>query len=85
MAQVIHKHLIPLDADVEVPGTPIHVGIQSGEVHVWSLLGNSLEVDGNAPVLRIYATGQPVPDKATYVGSAMHDSFVWHVFDIRNI
>ena len=72
-----------------VSGTPVFVACTDDKiydvVHVWTLSSES--VTDETRKLQIFATGQPVPDDAVYVGTALAagGALVWHVFDVGNV
>ena len=80
----IWKYQFPVEQDKIVQAVPqglipLHVGAQYGDVCLW------VEVYDSAPLVRqswyIIGTGWEVPDKATYLGTAIVGSFVWHLYD----
>ena len=74
---------MPLDA------TPLYVAVQesreveAGSIHhiktltLWALVDS--EVGTEERTFGVFGTGHPVPDEG-YIGSAMMDELVWHVF-----
>ena len=66
--------------ELEVPEVfrVLHVGNQGGSLCLWA------EVDPQSATtkrtFRIIGTGHPVPVGLEYIGSAVIDPFVWHVF-----
>lgn len=82
--QRVLKHTVPVDDQWhEIPSQQIlHVECQrsSEEVQVWTL-------DYGYPQpptmrVRIFGTGQPLPDRAAHLGSAVTagGQLVWHLF-----
>lgn len=60
----------------------LYVDYQAGDLSLWAM------VDSKAPLrnrlIAVVGTGNPAPtdqDGASYVGTAISGSFVWHVFD----
>lgn len=70
----------------KVPGGPIvHVDHQGEDdrVHVWFEHDSDLDLPGR--LLRVFGTGQPLPDEPTrHVGTVLTPgrSFVWHVREL---
>lgn len=90
--KAVWKYDVPVDGAahaVHVPGLPhappmpLHVACQTAPdvVQVWFL------VDPSHPVmverkLQVFGTGQPIPDGAGWVGTALaaEGRLVWHLF-----
>jgi hypothetical protein len=71
------------DQDHAIGGGPVvHAACQHGDpslVQVWTV-----ESEGTTGRdVRVFATGQPLPDAATYLATtlASDGALVWHVFD----
>jgi hypothetical protein len=87
MAQVIWKYplnAVKVDADI-VESMPagaeiVRVEFQHGVICCWAVVDPDAVKEDVA--LRIYATGDPVPDNYYYVGTFMqaNNSLVWHLF-----
>lgn len=89
MAKTVWKFplkAVAVGADIHEP-MPTHAAIirvefQHGVICCWAL------VDPNEPkedvVLKIFATGDPVPDDCHYVGTftQANNSLVWHLFRV---
>lgn len=79
------KFTLPVDDNVHTINMPdsgtILLGVQQrlDVVCLW-------EIDGGRPWrcrrLRVFGTGQPIPDDARYVGSTQAGPLVWHVFEM---
>lgn len=73
---VIHKYG-PLGFDLtEIEGRPTHVGVQSGQIYVWTI--KNYKGENTKRNVRLYATGEPFD--GLVVGSVVtpHE-LVWHV------
>lgn len=80
----IHKYTLDVNAKYACIASyegmlPLHVGCQNDSVCLWA------EVDTNAPevaiAFQIVGTGMSLPsDNYSYVGTALVQSFVWHVY-----
>ncbi len=83
--KTIHKY--PVDSVVEMPkGAEIRaVGFQRGQVFLWAEIMPD-ETETEKREFAIIGTGhifRPFTDRLTYVGSAISDTFVWHVYERR--
>jgi len=86
MSKTVFKYAIPVDdqwheVPTPLPARIVHVACTGGfgTVFVWA------EVDPEGPEtssrkMRVFGTGHPIPDDATYVGTAPTGPFVWHVY-----
>lgn len=88
MSERVLKYDVPVD-DLwhSVGGGPvIHVACQrdSGVVQVWTREWGSAY---RARAVRVFATGQPLPEGMDHLGSALaaDGGLVWHVFASRKI
>ncbi len=78
------RHVIPVDDQwhvVNLPGPIMHVATrQENAVEVW-FIGRG-DQRGEAHALRVFGTGQPFPEAARHIGTAITPSgrFVWHLF-----
>jgi hypothetical protein len=87
--KTIYKYALQLvdEQEVELPKwcTPLSAQMQNNEIQMWAL------VDKSQPLVKatvkIFGTGEAIPDNFyvgrehhTYLGTAQHGSFVWHVF-----
>lgn len=64
-------------------GRVVRVDCQYGpqSVQVWT---DELNEDGQARLVQVFSTGQPVPATfGEHLGSAMHSGLVWHVIEMR--
>lgn len=79
--RTIFKYTIPVNDDWhEVPaGRVVEVGpsFTSDAVFVW--VEHYTQVTQKAR-LRVFSTGQEIPDEAVHVGVSHSDPFVWHVY-----
>lgn len=83
--KTVWKFQVPIDGQAhsfQVPRSAelAHVGMQTrGAVMVW------LVVYTEAPIeemkLRVFGTGQEIPEPWEHVGTVQDDEFVWHVFE----
>jgi hypothetical protein len=81
MNQVIYKWgpLSVLDT-TEYRGTPVYVGIQDGDVFMWSLVTDD-SFHRAVRKVKLNATGSKF--SGTYIGTAvMPNGLVWHAIDI---
>lgn len=92
--QTIWKYVFPLDTNqtVELPtgAKVIHVAGIRDEVTAWFLLDPiAFLLDPTAKLeqrkFSVYGTGHKISDRAVYVGTAICDPFVWHLFEIKGI
>lgn len=86
MTRAIYKYSVPVDDqwhEVSMPGPArvLHVDGQGGlyTVNLWA------EVDITAfgstvRNMRVFGTGQALPEGAAYVGSTLAGPFVWHLY-----
>lgn len=81
------KWTIPVD-DVPHEGGahPVHVDCVATDYENVQLWTHS-KTDVSDHLYQVYATGQPVPNKAVYVGTALalNGGLVWHVFDVTDV
>lgn len=63
-------------------GPVVHVDAQheTTVVYVWTLEENC-DVH-RVTVVQAFGTGQPLPEGATHLGTAVAGPFVWHVFEV---
>ena len=58
---------------------PLFVGNQGGTLTLWAMVNPGMEQE--SVTVSIVGTGHPVDDSdGAYVGSAIVDPYVWHVF-----
>ena len=90
----VWKFLVPVDDqphEIDMPAMSVarHVDLlpQSDApdvVALWvEVFPPTLPLSGTRR-FQVYATGQPIPDYATYVGTVVHRThpLVWHLFEI---
>jgi hypothetical protein len=65
--------VMPEDAEL------LSVGNQNGELCLWAKCVESKRRVGRR--ILVYGTGNPIRDLGLYVGTAIFNRFVWHVFD----
>jgi hypothetical protein len=60
----------------------IKVAAQRNVLTMWAIVGNGTEA---ARSFQVIGTGQDIPPKAKYLGSALmfQDNYVWHIFEIE--
>lgn len=86
MTRVIYKYAVPVDDEwheVSMPGPSRVVYVncpQSFEiVNLWA----EVDIEGvgdSRRRMRVFGTGQAIPDGASYVGSTLAGPLVWHVY-----
>lgn len=61
----------------------LFVGDQQGTICAWCLLADADEPQVEYRILKIYATGQPIPMHEKYHGTVtQYDAnYIWHVFE----
>ena len=64
-----HQMLIP-------SGKVVLAGAQNGNPYVW-VIGDG----GRGRYMRVFATGQEIPEGWTHVYSFQDSAYVWHVFE----
>ena len=86
MTRTIYKYAVPVDdqwheVPTPLPASVVFVGCPDGfaTVNVWAEVDPQGE-ETSTRKMRAFATGQPVPDGASYVGTALAEPFVWHVY-----
>jgi hypothetical protein len=83
MAGVIHRFEVPVDDrwhEISGCGTPIHVDCRDPRiVEFWAWRRDDLP----ARRLRVFGTGQQIPDGTQYRGTtlAANGQLVWHLFE----
>lgn len=88
MSRTIWKFEIPVDdrwheVNMPAPAKIVHAACVGayGTVWVWAeVTPEGKETD--ARKLRVFGTGHPIPDEATYVGTAPSAPFIWHVYEL---
>lgn len=86
MTRTIYKYGVPVDDSwhqVSMPGPArvLHVDCQGafGTVNVWA----EVDIEGEGSTvrnMRVFGTGQALPEGSTHVGTALGGPFVWHVY-----
>jgi hypothetical protein len=86
MTRAIYKYAVPVDDEwhevsIHGPARVLHVDCQDdyGTVYLWA----EVDIEGTGDTvrnMRAFATGQAIPDGASYVGTALTGPFVWHVY-----
>jgi hypothetical protein len=85
MTRVVYKYEVPVDDEwheIRTPGTAtfLHVGNQGGHgVQLWAEVAK-VNLGVAVRKVRVFGTGQNIPDGAIYVGTTMAGPFVWHVY-----
>ena len=86
MTRTIYKYSVPVDdqwheVSTSIPARIVHVDCQGGfgTVNVWAEFDLEAQ-ETSSRKMRAFATGQPIPDGASYVGTALAGPFVWHVY-----
>lgn len=89
MTKRVLKWDIPVDDKAHQGGdTPVYVMCQDqgtyDTVQLWTL-DHGEPVQNN--LYQVFATGQPIPDGAKYVGTApaMGGNLIWHLFDVTDV
>lgn len=90
-ARRIFRWVVPVDSEVHLIGSGpvVHIACRPEQqighrriVEVWTD-----EVDGGAGWggrrVSAYGTGEPVPEDAHLLGSALDGTFVWHVAEVQ--
>lgn len=87
MLPQVRKYSVPSSGERALMSLPegakiLHVDVQASGVYLWALVDPS-RADGAARRIAYYATGEPVPREARYIGTALipEREFVWHVFE----
>lgn len=87
MSRAVYKYEIPVDDQwrdipTPLPARIVHVACTTtgyGVVYVWAEVTPG-SADTATRKMRVFGTGQPIPDGAVYVGTAPAGPFVWHVY-----
>lgn len=85
-ARVVYKHPFRGDTQIEVvAGDPQRIvlfDMQNNDFCMW--LEQYPEYDKRKATFRIFATGEPIPDRAFWVGSCIthNGAGVWHLYQI---
>ena len=74
-ARMIETHIVP------VGGRVLHVAGQGDVPCVWIEVGGEVAVEEER-TFQMVGTGHPVPESATYLGTAHCGPFVWHVYEL---
>jgi hypothetical protein len=87
VAKIIYKYLLPIQDKVQMilpEGFKIlHIGVQDGSPHLWVLQDPDCGVPKVSLHLRIYGTGEPLPNNpGLFLKTVQISPFVWHVFQV---
>lgn len=80
----IYRYEIPVDDNwhnIPLSGAILHVATrQPDRVELWALNSGGSKADR---MFRVYGTGQPIPDGAVHIGTAIIPGglLVWHLFE----
>lgn len=78
----IYKYEIVPGEDLSIPcSRALYVGNQLGKLCLWAEI--PFEMGVHVKSFRAYGTGQEIPNDSVYVGTAMIEPFVWHVYEIE--
>lgn len=69
------SHLLP-----PLPEAVKHVGEQNGAVTLWAEASESDAPGPPETYYRVFATGEPVPESYSHVGTFQDGQFVWHIY-----
>ena len=85
--RTIYKYAVPAFLQLPLGAKPVFFGLQNGKPHLWVEVPQ-LWVEPVPPVetetrgFQIFGTGQPISEGASYVGSCIDDTFVWHLYEV---
>lgn len=85
MTRAVYKYEIPVDdqwhgSTMPLPAQIVHAASQSrGVVCLWAEVAPD-STESAVRAFRVFGTGQPIPEGAVYVGSALDGPYVWHVY-----
>jgi hypothetical protein len=82
MAKVLKMGPVPHQSEgyIQVPGHPVHVDMQSGEMRVWYLRDEEF-AEPDPPIrLAFAATGEEL--MGMHIKTVMDGAFVWHVIEL---
>ena len=81
--RVRRDRFIEMPRGAEIVDCGVQESIDESGVYVWAIVRPDRDCEPRD--LRYFATGEPVPDDWSYVGTAATSDrhFVWHVFERR--
>jgi len=77
---IIFKYPLPVSDNLIPAGKPLHVGFQRGALHIWVEHENHMP-DGEMSIAVLATGGSFAGDYLEYIGTAVSDEFVWHVYE----
>lgn len=77
---ITNRQLVFMPAGAEI----LSVANQSGTLCLWAMVNPSMEPENRC--IEVVGTGNSVPEdvevSSKYIGTALVDPFVWHVFEV---
>jgi len=58
-----------------------YVGIQGPDPCVWFEVENTPRLE--ECIIKVFGTGQPIPDDGQYLGTCQQYGYVWHLYEFR--
>ena len=83
MAKVLKIGPVPHQTEgyLQIPGHPVHIDMQAGEMRVWYLATGEEFAEPDPPIRLAYAaTGEEL--MGLHVRTVMDGPFVWHVIEL---